>query len=245
MSTSSDLHTFTGACAMHALSDAERTAFEGHLAHCPSCVQEVAELQATAAALGAAVALAPPAHLRAQVLTGVAATRQLPPDTSAPAAAVLVLPTRNRWLVRASALTAAASVLVAVVVGVQGVQDRRELDALRQSAAGYSHVRELLSAPDATLLSEPGSAGGNAAVVVSPSRGKAVFLAGGLPSLPADRTYQLWVVGPGGPRPAGLLWDEPVVADGLVDVHAFALTVEPSGGSPAPTTTPVLAISVV
>ncbi|WP_329791477.1 anti-sigma factor [Lentzea sp. DG1S-22] len=80
---------------------------------------------------------------------------------------------------------------------------------------------------------------------MSPSRGKAAFLANGLPSLPADRAYQLWVVRPDGPHSAGLLQDEPVVADGLADAWALALTVEPSGGSPAPTTTPVLAISMV
>ncbi|WP_329791476.1 anti-sigma factor [Lentzea sp. DG1S-22] len=157
MSTSSDLHTLTGAYAMNALSDSERAEFEGHLPHCPSCTQEVAELQATAATLGAAAELAPPAHLRAQVLTGVTATRQLPPETPAPAAEVLVLPSRNRWIVRTSVLAAAAGVLVAVVIGVQGVQDRSELDALSQSAAGYSQISDLLSAPDAKLLSDSGT----------------------------------------------------------------------------------------
>lgn len=244
MNTSSELHTLTGVYAVNALSDSERVDFEGHLAHCPSCAQEVAELQATSAALAAAADLAPPAHLRAQVMAGVAAARQLPPETPAPVAAALVFPSRRRWLVRTSVLAAAASVLIAIVVGVQGVQDRRELDALRQSAAGYNQVSDLLTAPDAKLLSDSGSAGGNGTVVVSSSRNKAVFLASGLPSLPADRTYQLWVVGPAGPRSAGLLRDEPLVADGLAGARAFALTVEPSGGSPAPSTAPVLAMPV-
>jgi anti-sigma-K factor RskA len=245
MSTSSDLHTLTGVYAMNALSGSERAEFEAHLPRCPSCVQEVTELQATTAVLGAAVEFAPPAHLRAQVLAGVTTTRQLPPAAPAPEAAVSVLPPQNRWLIRTSVLAAAASVLVAVVVGVQGVRDRGELDALRQSAAGYSQVSDLLSAPDATLLSDSGTGGGHGTVVMSPSRGKAAFLADGLPSLPADRTYQLWVVGPGGPRPAGLLQDKPVVADDIAGARAIALTVEPSGGSAAPTTTPILTISMV
>ncbi|MFJ8961505.1 anti-sigma factor domain-containing protein [Lentzea sp. NPDC102401] len=249
MTVTSDLHTLTGVYAMNALSDVERAEFEAHLPHCLTCTQEVAELQATTGVLGAAVELAPPAHLRAQVLHGVTTTRQLtaelPPQAPTPEAAVLVLPARNRWLVRASVLAAAASVLVAIVVGVQGVQDRKELDALRQSAVGYGQVSELLNAPDARLLNDSATGGGHGTVVMSPSQGKAAFLASGLPSLPADRTYQLWVVGPGGPRSAGLLWDEPVVADDLTDAQAIALTVEPSGGSTAPTTTPVLTISMV
>ncbi|GGU42902.1 anti-sigma factor [Lentzea flava] len=244
MTTTPDPHTLIGVYALNAVSGPERAEFEAHLPHCPPCAQEVAELQATAATLGTVTQIAPPAHLRAKVLMAAAVTRQLLPETPAPAAPAAVPPTRNRWLVRTSLLAAAASVLVALVVGVQGAQDRRELEALRQSAAGYSQVSELLSAPDAKLLSEPGSTGGSGTVVVSPSRGKAVFLANGLPSLPSGRDYQLWVVGSGGPRPAGLLRNEPVVTDGLGDARAFAVTVEPSGGSPAPTTTPVLAIPV-
>ncbi|MFD9701575.1 anti-sigma factor domain-containing protein [Lentzea sp. NPDC059081] len=241
MSTA-DLHTLTGVYAVDALSGPERAEFEAHLPHCSSCAEEVAGLQATAAALGAVTAEAPPAHLRAKVLAGVTSTRQLPPETPAPVAPVVALPTQSRWLVRGSVLAAAASVLVAVVVGVQGVQDRQELDALRESAAGYGQVSDLLNAPDAKLLNDAGSAGGHGTVVMSPSRNKAVFLADGLPSLPADRTYQLWVVEPGGPRSAGLLQNDPVVADGLANARALALTVEPSGGSAAPTTAPVIEI---
>lgn len=141
-------------------------------------------------------------------------------------------------------LAAAASVPVAVVVGVQGVQDRRELDTLRQSAVGHSQGSDLLSASDAKVVSEPEAGGGEATVVISPSRAQVVFLARGLPSLSADRDHRLWVAGTGDPRPAGLLRGEPVVAEGLAGVRAFASTVEPSGGSPAPTTAPVLAIAV-
>ncbi|RDI19314.1 anti-sigma factor [Lentzea flaviverrucosa] len=244
MSATVDPHTLVGVYAVNALSDTERAEFEAHLHGCPSCAEEVAELQATAAVLGTVAEIAPPAHLRTRVLTDATALRQLPPQASVHVEPMAALPTRNRWLVRASVLAAAASVLVAVVVGVQGVQDRRELDTLRQSAAGYSQVPDLLSAPDAKVLSEPGAGGGKATVVISPSRSKAVFLASGLPSLSADRDYQLWVVGTGDPRPAGLLRGEPVVVGGLADARAFALTVEPSGGSPAPTTEPVLAIAV-
>ncbi|WP_394613317.1 anti-sigma factor domain-containing protein [Lentzea sp. JNUCC 0626] len=245
MSTASDLHMLTGVYAMNALSDAERAEFEAHLSRCSSCAQEVAELQATAGFLGAVADVAPPPRLRAQVLTAVVATRQLPPQEPVPVPVVPVLPTRNRWLVRGSVLAAAASVLVAIVVGVQGAQYRSELDALRQSATGYGQVSELLGAADVKLLSGNGSGGGHGTVVMSPRLGKAAFIADGLPALPTDRVYQLWVVESGGPRSAGLVRGEPVVAERVAGAQAIALTVEPSGGSSAPTTTPVLAISMV
>ena len=74
---SADLHTLTGAYAAHALSDSERLAFERHLAACPTCAQEVRELTETAARLGAAVAVRPPAALWERVLAEAVATRQL------------------------------------------------------------------------------------------------------------------------------------------------------------------------
>ena len=244
MGTTADLHTLTGVYAMNALSGEERAEFEAHLPRCSSCAQEIAEFQATAATLGIAAESAPPAHLRGRVLLEVGATRQLPPETPQVAASARVVPLPNRWLMRASVLAAAASVLVAVVVGVQSAQDRSELGELRQSAAGYSQVSELLNAPDVKVLNGSGAKGGDGTVVMSPSHDKAVFLAYGLPSLPADRAYQLWAVGPDGPRSVSLVRDEPVVASGLADVRSLALTVEPSSGSTAPTTDAVLAISM-
>ena len=53
MSTA-ELHTLTGAYALHALPEDERVAFERHLGACEACAQEVRELSATAARLGLA-----------------------------------------------------------------------------------------------------------------------------------------------------------------------------------------------
>ena len=75
---SGDLHTLTGAYAADALSETERLAFERHLDACPACDQEVRELTETAARLGSAVALPPPAALWDRVRAEAAATRQLP-----------------------------------------------------------------------------------------------------------------------------------------------------------------------
>lgn len=74
-----ELHTLTGAYAVHALPEAEREAFERHLAACPSCGSEVAELQATAGRLGLAVSAATSPEMRARVLRQIADVRQEPP----------------------------------------------------------------------------------------------------------------------------------------------------------------------
>ncbi|WP_461030738.1 RskA family anti-sigma factor, partial [Streptomyces sparsus] len=71
-----DLHTLTGAYALHALSDEERVVFERHLAACTSCAQEVRELAETAERLGRAVAVPPPPELRQRVLRQIGTVRQ-------------------------------------------------------------------------------------------------------------------------------------------------------------------------
>jgi len=68
---------------------------------------------------------------------------------------------------------------------------------------------------------------------------------GGMPELGAGQVYQLWVIEGGEPEPAGLLapesgavthtLDRPVAASAVI-----AITVEPAGGSPQPTSDPVL-----
>lgn len=74
-----ELHTLTGAYALHALTPAEHEVFSAHLADCPSCGQEVADFSATAARLGAAAALPPPARMKDEVLFAIDSVRQLPP----------------------------------------------------------------------------------------------------------------------------------------------------------------------
>jgi anti-sigma factor RsiW len=54
------VHTLIGPYALDAVTDTERAAVERHLARCPTCTQEVAELRATAARLADTAATDPP-----------------------------------------------------------------------------------------------------------------------------------------------------------------------------------------
>jgi anti-sigma factor RsiW len=57
---SPDLHHLSGAYAVDALDDAERTSFEQHLAVCADCRAEVAELSATSHSLASLAEATPP-----------------------------------------------------------------------------------------------------------------------------------------------------------------------------------------
>ncbi|WP_181769233.1 RskA family anti-sigma factor, partial [Streptomyces albidus (ex Kaewkla and Franco 2022)] len=79
MTSGAELHTLTGAYAVHALPEAEREKFERHLTACPSCEREVAELRATAGRLGLAVSASASPEMRDRVLRRIANVRQEPP----------------------------------------------------------------------------------------------------------------------------------------------------------------------
>ncbi|SEH02243.1 Anti-sigma-K factor rskA [Nonomuraea solani] len=74
-----ELHTLSGAYAVHALPYAEWVLFEEHLLACPGCWIEVRRLRETAAKLAEAVAEAPPARLRGRLLAA-AHQRRCPED---------------------------------------------------------------------------------------------------------------------------------------------------------------------
>jgi len=109
---------------------------------------------------------------------------------------------------------------------------------------------EFLRAPETRILNTSAAEEQKpvAKVFVNPNRG-VLIVASNLPKLDAGRTYEMWVVPrAGGPRPMGLFKPN---ADGsamhfqtgpvnLAEAAAIALSNEPEGGSPAPTTPPFL-----
>lgn len=238
-----DLHTLTGAYALHALSDEERAAFERHLADCSACREETAELSATAARLGLAVATEPRPALREEVLRRIATVRQESPRP--PRAERTVRRLRGR---RASRWALAACVAAAAAFGGTAVwQHERAQDAGSQAQRAErtnERIAAVLSAPDARTVSAKLTGGASGTVVVSDSQDRAVFLASGMARPPQGKVYQLWFDDHGSMRPAGLMaadrTDQAVLMDGAVHGAAgMGITVEPSGGSKQPTTTPI------
>jgi anti-sigma-K factor RskA len=227
-----DLHVLTGSYALDALSQQERDRFERHLARCASCDAEVRGLRETAARLAMAWTLRPPLRMQAKVLAAAGRTRQLPP---LPAAA---RPGRGRWrrTPRLLLATSAASMAAAVTIGVTQVVTHQQ----RGVSAAVSRVEQ---APDARTQTMRTSAGGTVTLVVSLRLKEAVVTAAGMPPSPG-RVYQLWVIGPGGARPAGFVTGGPVLAAGIGPGDRIGITVEPAGGTSRPTATPVVLLPV-
>ncbi len=234
MSQRPDLHTLTGAYAVDALPEEERVLFEAHLAVCGACGQEVQELQATAARLGAASVAGAPAGVREQLLVQIDQVRQERPGpgVDAPVEAVAARRVVPRWVanglgIAAALLVVAVGGLAVVVASLQGqVADLEVLagDAERTSAelrtvserlaeleqqAGEPPV--LTSSALTDVLAAPDVITVSVThddvlgrVVASPTRGEAVFIAENWSPAPSEHTYVLWLITPDGAVPAGL-----------------------------------------
>ncbi|MBK1787755.1 anti-sigma factor [Prauserella sp. ASG 168] len=246
-----EMATLTGAYAVHALGEAERTAFEEHLAGCEACAQEVRELTATAARLGEAAAAEPPPALRQRVLDEIARTRQDPPETT-----VVPFPARrdrSRLVTRIAVAAAVAALALATGLGVVTVRTNQQLDQaeqrLEQASERGAAMASVLYAPDAHVVH--GSADGAAmTAVVSRSEGRAVLMPERMPEAPSGHVHQLWAIGPGGARSMALMPDagggdrQPLVAALPDGTDVLGVTVEPDGGSPQPTTDPLMSLSL-
>jgi anti-sigma-K factor RskA len=238
--TEHDVHTLTGAYATDALPDDERRAFDDHLDQCPACRQEVAELSATTARLGAAVSAPAPAAMRARVLAEVSRTRQISPVVTSLEARRNDLP----WFRQPLGIAASFLMVFAVGLGALATTENRRADRAEQAAA---RIAAVATDPGRGQSTHSISSGGSGLLIAAGDR--AIFRANGVKSLPDGRTYQLWIINATGAHSVGVLGragsgDLQRFVEGITTTDKIGLTVEPKGGSKQPTTTPVLELPV-
>jgi anti-sigma-K factor RskA len=248
--TSPDIHALGGAYALDAVDDLERVAFDRHLAECEACTVEIAEYRETVTRLAEGSWSVPPPRMREQVLARAAATPQLPPNGHRRGVASPVA----RW----RRLAAAAAVIGVLGIGAAAttyaVQEQRldeQRTAVAQAQQQADRIQAVLAAPDAALHADDLTGGGRVTVVVSDTQDAGVVVLADAPPPGPDRAYQLWLVPTGSTTPvsAGLLPAGQAQATELIQGvrgrAMFAVSLEPAGGSPAPSTTPLVGISLV
>lgn len=260
------------AWALDAVDDRERRDLERRLEADPHLQARADALHGTVARLAASTPAEPPVGLRDRVLEAVAAAERDPVQAPAqapaqdpahdsaqgaagdPAASGLSRPAdldqhrarrrpeQRRWWVTVASAAAAAVVAVALLVSqpwteAPGISEGDQLTALEQ----------VLRVEGAQHLESEVAGGGEVEAAMAPS-GEAVLAVRDLPDAAEGHTYQLWTIqGEEPPASAGLL----EVQDGLALVRmqqlpadaAMAVTVEPAGGSDAPTTDPIVVLA--
>ena len=219
-----DAHDLTAAYALHALDERERDEYENHLAQCEPCRDELAVLTESAAALAWAVeSPAPPATLRKRILAGAAAESEN------------VVPLRR---LRPWQGIAAVAACAAVGLGVWAA-------TLHNSLAHERGQRGALSVA-ADPSSHKVSLRGRHGMVAVAHNGDAVLVVDGLDPAPAGKTYEAWVIPPGGKPVAAGTFDG---GSGMTMVKlrhpvprgaTVAATVERDGGVDTPTQEPFL-----
>ena len=238
-----DPHTLAGAYALDALGEADRARFERHLSGCPSCDQEARGLREATSRLADALATPPPGAMRERVMAAAARTRQNPPAVTPSARAAWpgragrpgpAVPRGWRW-----GIGAACGVLaVALVSGGLAFRMKQQLN---QEQARTRAIAAVMNAPDATLMTVAAASQGTATIVMSHRARALVLTTARLPALPSSQRYELWLMGPAGPRAAGLLpppragMTAPVIVSGLRAGDKFAVSAEPAGGTSRPT----------
>ncbi|MGE0879598.1 MAG: anti-sigma factor [Acidimicrobiia bacterium] len=224
-----DVHLLASLYTVDALDDIERRRFERHLDNCETCRADVDGFRRAAAGLTAAAAIAPPPALKDRVLADVARSRQVS-VASRPSAGV-------RHVVRRALAVAAA-----VVTALSGALALHERSVARDATAAAAIAR----AADTQIVRFAPDTSGTAQLMFAPSVGAAILVTDGV-AAPADgRTYQLWAIEAGTPRSLGTFTPsgergELRVKESPKPGTVLAVTDEPDGGSPQPTTTPFLA----
>jgi anti-sigma factor RsiW len=216
---------------LDALPDDERTRFEAHLAECTFCTTEVAELRAAAVKLATQVSTPPPPALKARVMSAIEDVRQLPPVVDGRPSTGVV---RRRFGRRSVFALAAAAAAVALSGGIAIDQYRDRTAAERTT----QQVAAILAQPDARTLHGAVQGGGQATVVVSAQADKSVVVLRDLPDLPADHTWQLWMIDrTNTAHSVGLASGDltHVVTGSTTGMTTFGLTIEPKSGSRTPT----------
>ena len=234
-----EIGELAAAYALGGLEASDRARFEALLqTGDPEAVAALRAFEGTLADLAAAARETPPPAVKAALMERIAAGP---------------LPRRRRAIWPAVLSGAMAAGLAAIVVGwsVSSTYEKR-LDALARDAEqlkselrSQQTVIAILRDPATQVVALAGQAPAPTARARMMWHEKAggVFVATGLPAAPAGKAYQLWAIaGSNAPVSAGVFSVDASGAGslsvrplpGVTTVNAFAVTLEPAGGLPAP-----------
>jgi Anti-sigma-K factor rskA/Putative zinc-finger len=213
------------AYALDAVTDAERSELEAHLATCEMCSHELARHREAAGFIA-----------QSELPTPSGQWDRIAAAIEEPAPVVPLAPRRRarNWVaaVGAAAVAAAAAVVITVVVVDSGGNDGESVEAAALSAA---------SEPGAQHVQLERFGGGAVMDAVVLPDGTAYVFDSTMAELPEDSTYQLWALSGDGAVSLGLLGRDPGARE--LDVPpgtvGLAVTEEPSSGSIEPTGMPV------
>jgi anti-sigma-K factor RskA len=248
-----DAHALLALYAADALDPGDARAVEEHLEECPTCREDLAAMRESLAEVATTAAEPPPPGMRDAVLSAAWRTPQerlAPFPEPATGPGPVVSPGRRAPGAGFLALAASIAAVLAIGAGTAGW-------ALGNRPEAGDPVAVLLAAPGTEVArvapEVPADVGerpaGEVVAVVNDAQGRGALVARGLPGAPEGRTWQAWSLAGDEVRSAGVF---EVGDDGVAVVEfawpaeseAVAVSLEPAGGSEAPTTEPVAVVAL-
>ncbi|RPI34727.1 MAG: hypothetical protein EHM70_01955 [Chloroflexota bacterium] len=216
------------AYALGALDEDDTLAVIRHLNQCAACQVELRAYEAVANQLGFAAPVAePPPHLKKRILEHQALKKRMP--------------SRSRELTHLPLAWGLVGILVIAILAASNLFLWREVALLR--AEREPQVFQTVAMAGTEL--NPDARG---VIIISADGKHGTLVVDDLPRLDEEHEYQLWLIRDGrrtsggtfnvGREGYGSLWVS--ASDPLDSYPAFGVTIEPAGGSPAPTGEKVL-----
>lgn len=218
-------HDTLAAYAMDALTSEEVVAIGGHLQTCTQCQQEIASFRATVGLLPYGLVEAePPVDLRERIISAAKTGRPVP--ARAPVSTTREHPMRWGWLRRFAPALMALTFVIGLLFG-------------RVWPAGPGTQPQ----PEGQVVTLSGQASGSGTVLIANDHTFVRLTISGLPQPAPGQVYQLWLLGRTAPISAGTFSANPdgsgqFELNGLAwspEYNGIAITIEPIGGNPAPT----------
>ena len=250
--------------ALDALDASQAGDLTEHLRECAECRAELAESRDAAALLAyAATPTDPGPQVRARILEEIQKHPRRLADSSSPVIP-LNPPTRTIWpiVLRLAAGLAFVALLIGLVVlwrrdsaarkelvrlSNQVNRQQRELQAERSKLTRQNEALSLLNSQDTKKVHLAGTQtaqNARAVFVFDQKSGRGMLIAEGLPTAPPDKAYEVWFIPKGHSPIAGKVFTvdatgSSFVADNIPaearESAVIAITLEPKGGSAAPT----------
>ena len=245
--THDELKSLIAPYVLGAVSPEEMEEVRSHIISCEECMAEADGYSSAVSSLALSVS---PEAIPDGLIENV--MREARADAGQPVAAVAPVPDdsdqsrvtelRTSRPIYGLVAAAAALLIVAVLAGAL-ITTTNELDDTRDQLANErERVEQLAQTEGAMRLGGPSD---DAIGAMLPTDEGGVFVVHGLDDPPSDHTYQVWLLDDGQPISAGT-FDPASGVGGLQTDHSLdgvdevAVTVEPEGGSPAPTGVQVL-----
>jgi anti-sigma-K factor RskA len=233
------------AYVLGALPEEERLSFEDYLAAHPERQAEIDELGAVAGLLAfSPQEQEPPPELRRRVMEVVEAEPRRVRGRSTFAKV------GDYLSVRSLALGAAALLVIGllswnVLLQVQ-VQDLQgQVENAQGQVQDLQGELEVAQQSQTIKLKGTWAEQGAMAEVASMQKNQIILVARNMPSVPEDKTCQIWVIKGDVPKSSGLFQPDgngtaTPITNSITKADVIAVTVEPAGGSKKPTSDPVL-----